>query len=149
MKNRVLRLGTAVLVSLLSLAAALHGACACRSWSAGNMKSETFLGKQVHLKIDRPLGSVHPEHRDLYFCLNYGYVPGVQSGDGEELDAYLLGVFEPVPEYTGTCIAIVRRRNEDDDKLVVVPDGVSYTDEQILALIEFIERYHDSYLVRT
>ena len=112
------------------------------------MKPETYVGKEVHIEIDRPMGSVHPEHSDMWFCLNYGYVPGVLGGDGEELDAYLLGVFTPVTAYDGICIAVIRRRDEDDDKLVVVPEGVDYTDEQILALTEFIERFHDSYLVR-
>ena len=113
------------------------------------MKPETFIGEKVHIEIDRPLGSVHPEHSDMWFCLNYGYVSGVFGGDGEELDAYLLGVFTPVTAYDGVCIGvIIRRGDEADDKLVVVPEGVDYTDEQILALTEFIERFHDSYLVR-
>jgi len=112
------------------------------------MKPETYIGEKVHIEIDRPIGSVHPKHSDIWFCFNYGYVPGIFGRDGEELDAYLLGVFTPVTAYDGICIAVIRRRNEDDDKLVVVPEGVEYTDEQILALTEFIERFHDSYLVR-
>jgi inorganic pyrophosphatase len=111
------------------------------------MKPETFIGKKIHIEIDRPLGSVHPEHDNIWFCCNYGYVSGVLSKDGEELDAYLLGVFTPVSAYDGICIGIVKR-DDGDDKLVVVPEGVDYTDEQILALTEFIERFHDSYLVR-
>jgi len=111
------------------------------------VKPETFIGKKVHIEIDRPLGSVHPEHDNIWFCCNYGYVPGVLSKDDEELDAYLLGVFTPVSAYDGLCIGVIGRR-DGDDKLVVVPEGVDYTDEQILALTEFIERFHDSYLVR-
>ncbi len=112
------------------------------------MKPESFIGKKVRIEIDRPLGSVHPAHEHIWFCLNYGFVPGVLSGDGDDLDAYLLGVFTPMKEYTGKCIAVIRRRDEDDDKLVIVPEGTQYTDNQILALTEFIERFHDSYLVR-
>ncbi len=111
------------------------------------MEPEVFIGEKVHIEIDRPLGSVHPEHDDIWFCCNYGYVPRVLSKDGEELDAYLLGVFTPVTAYDGLCIGVIRRK-DGDDKLVVVPEGVDYTDEQILALTEFIERFHDSYLVR-
>jgi inorganic pyrophosphatase len=111
------------------------------------VKPETFIGKQVHIEIDRPLGSVHPEHGNIWFCCNYGYVPGVSGGDGEELDAYLLGVFTPVTAYDGICVAVIKR-GDGDDKLVVVPEGIDYTDEQILALTEFIERFHNSYLVR-
>jgi inorganic pyrophosphatase len=111
------------------------------------VEAETFIGQKVHIEVDRPLGSVHPEHSNIWLCLNYGYVPGVLGKDGEELDAYLLGVFTPVSAYDGVCIGVIRRR-DGDDKLVVVPEGVDYTNEQILALTEFIERFHDSYLVR-
>jgi len=82
------------------------------------------------------------------FVLTMDNVPGVLGRDGEEQDAYLLGVFTPVNAYDGICIGVIRRGDESDDKLVVVPEGVEYTDEQILALTEFIERFHDSYLVR-
>jgi len=112
------------------------------------MRLETFIGKKVHIEIDRPLGSVHPEHNNILFNCNYGYVPGVLGRDGEELDAYLLGVFTPVTEYDGVCIGVIKRGVDSDDKLVVFPEGVEYTDEQILALTEFIERFHDSYLVK-
>ena len=46
-----------------------------------------FIGKVVTVKVDRPLGSKHPEY-GLIYTLNYGYVPGVMAPDGEELDAY-------------------------------------------------------------
>src|SRR5512136_2154853 len=99
-----------------------------------------FLGKTLSIHIDRPLGSRHPRHGFLYL-LNYGYVPGVLAPDGEELDAYVLGVFEPVEQFEGHCIAVIHRLDDDDDKLVLAPDGVHYTEEQILALTEFQERF--------
>jgi inorganic pyrophosphatase len=99
-----------------------------------------FLGRTVSVRIDRPLGSRHPQHGFLYL-LNYGYVPGVLSADGEELDAYVLGVFEPVERFEGRCIAVIQRLDDDDDKLVLAPEGAVYTDEQILALTEFQERF--------
>ena len=102
-----------------------------------------FLGKIIAIKIDRPLGSRHPNHGFLYL-LNYGYVPGVLAPDGEELDAYVLGVFEPVAEFEGRCIAVIHRLDDDDDKLVLAPDGVQYVNEQILALTEFQERFFKS-----
>lgn len=104
------------------------------------MKVKDYLGKEITIKIDRPLGTRHPKHNFIYL-LNYGYVPNTISDDGEELDAYLLGVFEPVDEYHGRVIAIIHRTNDNDDKLVVVPDGVNYTDNQIIALTEFQERF--------
>ena len=82
------------------------------------------------------------------YCVNYGYIPGTVSGDGEELDAYLLGVFEPLQSYIGKCIAVIHRINDDDDKLVVVPVGKNYTDEEIRVLTEFQERYFESEIIR-
>lgn len=107
-----------------------------------------FLDKIVTVKIDRPLGSKHPKH-NIYYSLNYGYVPGELAPDGEELDAYVLGVFEPTEEFVGKCIAVVHRLDDDDDKLIVVPDGVNYTEEQIISLVEFQERFFKSKIIKT
>ena len=97
--------------------------------------------------MDRPLGSKHPKN-GLIYPVNYGYVPGTTAPDGEELDAYLLGVFEPVDEFTGKCIAYIHRTNDDDDKLIIVPEGVEYTDDQINALTEFQERFFKHEIIR-
>ena len=51
-----------------------------------------FLNKKVTVKMDRPMGSKHPKHGFIY-PVNYGYIPNTLSGDFEELDAYVLGVF--------------------------------------------------------
>ncbi len=109
--------------------------------------SDVWLGKTVEIVIDRPLGSQHPEH-GFYYPVNYGYLPGVISGDGEELDAYLLGVFEPVERFTGRCIAVVHRLDDDDDKLVVVPEKKHYDENQIAALVEFQERFFITEIIR-
>ena len=106
-----------------------------------------FLGKEVNITIDRQLGTRHPKHGFMYM-LNYGYVPNTISGDGEELDAYLLGEFEPVENSKGTVIAIIHRTNDDDDKLIVSKDGKDYSDEAIKALTEFQERFFESVIVR-
>lgn len=107
----------------------------------------TFLGQIVTAQIDRPLGARHPRH-DFIYTLNYGYVPGTLAPDGEALDVYLLGVFEPLVTFTGRCIAVIQRLDDDDDKLVLVPDGKAYTDAQISALTEFQERFFQSVIRR-
>ena len=117
------------------------------SWRGFMIKIEDFLEKELHIKIDRCIGSKHPNWGYIY-PINYGYVPGTQALDGDEIDAYLLGIFEPVKEFIGTCIAIIRRVNDNEDKLIIVPKGKNYTDEQILALTEFQERFFKSYIVR-
>ncbi|MDD4187754.1 MAG: inorganic diphosphatase [Bacilli bacterium] len=109
--------------------------------------SKIFLGKEVMVKIDRELGSKHPKHGFIY-PINYGYIPNTVSGNEEELDAYVIGVFEPISEFTGECIAIIHRTDDNDDKLVVAPEGVNYTDDQINALTEFQEKWFTSEIIR-
>ena len=111
------------------------------------MKPEEHLGELIKIKMDRPLGSKHPKHGFIY-PVNYGYIPNTVSGDGEELDVYVLGEFMPLQEFTGRVIAIIHRTNDDDDKLVVVKDGKNYTDEQIRALTEFQEQWFESIILR-
>ena len=111
------------------------------------MESRDYIGKIVKVKIDRPLGSKHPNWNMIY-TVNYGYIPDTVSGDGEELDCYVLGVFEPIEEFEGKCIAVIRRIKEDDDKLIIVPNNKNYSDEQIRALTEFQERYFESGIIR-
>lgn len=109
--------------------------------------NEEYIGKIVNVVMDRPLGSKHPKYGFIY-TLNYGYIPNTVSGDGEELDAYVLGEFEPLNTFTGRVIALIHRTNDDDDKLIVVKDGKNYTDDQIRALTEFQERWYDSIIIR-
>ena len=108
---------------------------------------EEYLGQIINIEIDRPFGSKHPKHEFIY-PVNYGFVPNTVSGDGEELDAYLLGVFEPVKEFEGECIAIIHRTNDDDDKLIVVPKGKNYSNDAIEALVEFQEQYFEHVIIR-
>lgn len=109
--------------------------------------SKDFLNKEVTIKIDRKLGTLHPKHGFMYM-LNYGYIPNTKSPDGEELDAYLLGVYEPVETYEGKVIAIIKRTNDEDDKLIVVPKDKEYNDDQINALTEFQERFFEHIIIR-
>lgn len=111
------------------------------------MNSIDYIGKIVDVHIDRPLGSKHPKHNFIY-PVNYGYIPNTISGDGEELDCYVLGVFEPIECFSGKCIAVIHRTNDNDDKLIVVPEGINYSDDAIRALTEFQERFFESEITR-
>lgn len=108
----------------------------------------TFLGHTVKVVIDRPYGSHHPTHGFAY-PVNYGYLPGIPAPDGEDLDAYVLGVEAlPLSEFTGICIAVVHRLDDTDDKLVVVPAGVTLTDDQVRQAVHFQEQYFQSEILR-
>ena len=107
-----------------------------------------YIGRVVSLVIDRPLGSTHPDHDWLLYEANYGYVPGALAPDGEGVDAYVLGVDTPLTTFTGRCIAVICRVHDDDDKLVVVPAGVSVSDEEIRAATRFCEQDLESVIAR-
>lgn len=104
----------------------------------------SYLGKTVTILIDRPVGSVHPKHDDIIYPINYGFIPGVLGGDGEELDVYLLGVDIPLSEFTGKIIGIVHRHNDIEDKLVMAPEETSFTAEEISGAVRFQEQFYDS-----
>lgn len=107
--------------------------------------AKSFLGKTVDIKIDRPLGFVKTGNGySMTYPVNYGYIPEVFSADGEELDVYLLGVNEPVKEYTAKIIGIAHRHNDNEDKLIAAPGGMCFTKEEIEAQIYFQEQYFDS-----
>ena len=102
-----------------------------------------MLGKIVDVIVDRPLGSKHPEF-DMIYPVNYGYVEGIFADDGEEQDAYILGVNEPVEKFCGNLIAIIHRLNDNEDKWVVAPEGMHFTKESIIKQLYFQEQYFES-----
>lgn len=109
--------------------------------------STQFLNKKVTVTIDRAMGSEHPKHGYVY-PVNYGYIAGVPAPDGSDLDAYVLGVDEPVESFEGMCIAVIHRLDDDDDKLIVVPEGKSFSGDQIREAVHFQEQYFKSEIIR-
>lgn len=103
-----------------------------------------MIGDVVEVIVDRPLGSYHPKHSDIYYPINYGYVEGVIAPDGEEQDAYILGVDSPVHKFTGKVIAIIHRYDDIEEKWVVAPQGQSFSLEEIKRQVAFQEQYFDS-----
>lgn len=103
-----------------------------------------MIGNIVKVIVDRPLGSYHPEHKDMYYPINYGYIEGIIAPDGEEQDAYILGVTEPVKEFVGKIIAVIHRYDDVEEKWVVAPANMSFTKEQILEQVRFQEQYFKS-----
>ena len=103
-----------------------------------------MIGKVVKVTVDRPMGSYHPKHKDMYYPINYGYIEGIMAPDGEEQDAYILGVNNPVKEFTGKVIAIIHRFDDVEEKWVVAPEKVSYTKEEIEKMVHFQEQYFRS-----
>lgn len=111
--------------------------------TAREQQIRELLGKQVHVVIDRPIGFVH---KGMVYPVNYGYIPGTLAGDGEEQDAYVLGVAEPLEAFDGTVIGAVCRRDDVEDKLVVAPEGMEFHQGQIAQAVHFQEQYFDTYI---
>lgn len=100
-----------------------------------------MIGSKVKVIIDRPLGTYHPNHRDIFYTVNYGYVAGIIAPDGEEQDAYVLGIDKPIEEFTGIVLAVIHRLNDVEDKWIVVPENTSFTKEEIIKQVDFQEKY--------
>ncbi|MBQ3073349.1 MAG: inorganic pyrophosphatase [Ruminococcus sp.] len=100
-----------------------------------------MIGSTVRVIVDRPLGTFHPKHKDICYSVNYGYIPDVLAPDGEEQDAYILGVDKPVKEFVGRVIAIIHRFDDVEDKWVVAPEGASFAKDEIMRQVAFQEQY--------
>lgn len=100
-----------------------------------------MIGKIVKVKVDRPLGSVHPDYPAHIYPINYGYVEGIIAPDGEEQDVYILGIDEAVDEYEGEVIAVIKREDDVEEKWVVAPRGIRFTSEEIEEVVKFQEKY--------
>ena len=98
----------------------------------------------VTVTVDRPLGSYHPKHKSIFYPVNYGYIEGIVGGDGEEQDAYILGVAVPVSRFEGEVIARIVREDDVEEKWVVAPVGIRFTAEEIAAATHFQEQYFRS-----
>lgn len=104
-----------------------------------------YMGKTVDIVIDRPIGFIHhTKGVTLHYSVNYGYLPGVTGGDGEEQDVYVLGVDTPLERFTGRIIGAIRRRDDNEDKLVAAPVGMEFHQNQITEMVHFVEQYFDS-----
>ena len=104
---------------------------------------KSYLGKNVSVEIDRPIGYVHVKgEKTLVYPINYGYIPGVLGGDDEELDVYVLGIDVPVEKAEGRIIGIAHREDDVEDKLIMAADGVLRTAEEMAEAVRFQEQYY-------
>lgn len=118
-----------------------------QNFSQNTTNARDFLGKTVVATMDRQLGTKHPKH-GFEYLVNYGFIAGTLSPDGEELDAYVLGVDEPLPTFKGICAAVIHRTNDNDDKLVVLPEGREISGDEIRTATHFQEQYFVSEIIR-
>ena len=106
-----------------------------------------MIGKSVKVIVDRPLGTYHPKYKDIYYYVNYGYVEGVIAPDGEEQDAHILGINEPIKEFDGKVIAVIHRHDDIEEKWIVVPEHLSLSKDEIMRQVDFQERFFESEII--
>lgn len=123
----------------------------------GKEKSvDIIIGSVVSVKIDRPLGSVHPKHSDIVYPVNYEFVEKIFAGDGKEQDVYILRVDKPIDKMVGRVAAVIIRNDDVENKWVVVPDkkinsavqfeehdNMKFSREEIYDAVKFQEQYFD------
>ena len=105
----------------------------------------SLAGKTVDIIVDRPIGHTHvTKGITLHYTINYGYLPGITGGDGEEQDVYILGVDVPLKAFQGKIIGVIRRNDDNEDKLVAAPKDMTFSVEEIRKATWFVEKYFDS-----
>ena len=112
-----------------------------------SMDLKQLLGESVTVIVDRPLGTTHPNHNDIIYPVNYGYIENIFAGDGEEQDAYILGVDEKLNIFKGTVIAVIHRNDDVEDKLVVAPNNMKFTSKEIMEKVNFQEQYFNTEII--
>lgn len=100
-----------------------------------------MLGETVDIVIDSPIRTRHPNHPDIVYQINYGFIPNVFSCDGEEADVYLLGFNYPVKTCRAKIIAVIERLDDVENKFVAAPDNLKFTKSEIENSVRFQEKF--------
>ena len=86
-------------------------------------KSEVFwqrldaLLERSEIVIDRPKGSRHPRFQEIVYALDYGYLDGTTSTDGEGVDVWLGS--EPERGLNAVICTVVLDKGDAEMKLMV------------------------------
>ena len=108
-------------------------------------KLKSLIGQIVTVYVDRPIGY---NHDGIIYTQNYGYIKEFKALDGEYQDAYIIGINKPLEVFEGKVIAIINRKDDNEDKLVVCDKNEDYTNEEIKKLINFQEKYFKYKIIR-
>ena len=111
-------------------------------------KLENMIGENVEVYIDRPIGSIHPKHKDIIYPLNYGYIKEITSVDGEYQDAYVLCEDNEIEYCYGKVYAVLERENDLEDKLIITTKNKDYTNDEIVEKVKFQERFFKSKIIK-
>ena len=105
-----------------------------------------FKERIFSVVIDRPVG--FEDSFGNVYPINYGYIPELMGGDGEEQDVYIVShdQQQPLEVFTGKLVAIIRRRDDIEDKWVLAPLDEKVNKGLIVEQTYFMEQYFDSWI---
>ena len=69
------------------------------------------------LKIDRPQGSAHPRYPAVIYPLDYGYLEGTRSGDGDGVDVWVGSLAER--GVTGVVCTVDAKKRDVEVKILL------------------------------
>lgn len=106
-----------------------------------------FINQTVRIEINNSSIAKYYKVKNS-FPINCGYVQDVLDGDGKQLECYIVGINEERKEFTGKCIAILHQFDNTQDKLIVAPNDIDYTDNQIREILKFKEKNYMNEIIR-
>lgn len=109
----------------------------------------TVLNKKMKIEIDRPIGTLHPKRENIYYPINYGFVPGLMGGDDEEQDVYVIDSKVNSKRTEVKIIGIVMRLDDIESKWIgVESDNFKYSRSDIKSIINFQEQYYEIFILK-
>ena len=72
----------------------------------------SVIGSIVTVTVDRPMGSVHPKHRDIFYPISYGYLQDTASMDGDGIDLWLGSAEEKRLDAVILTVDLLKRDSE-------------------------------------
>jgi inorganic pyrophosphatase len=100
----------------------------------------TYLERLIEsseIVIDRPMGSLHPRNPDIVYPLDYGYLAGTSSADGDGIDLWIGSQTEKTLE--AALVVVNLRKRDSEIKLLL-----ACTPEEIKTIFDF----HNNGLMR-
>ncbi len=94
-----------------------------------------MLGKLIRVSITDPIGS--PLSSSSVYKLNHGKPIGKFQPAPAVSGVFILGIDNPVRHFDGRIIAVIKFRDNGEQKLIAAPKSKKYIDCEIRELIEF------------
>lgn len=107
----------------------------------------SYLGKNVTVIVDRPYGSLDLRSDGEMTC-NCGYVQQpVTMEDNDDIEARIVGIYEPRESFTGTVIGIIYHKEDSHMHLIVAPPAWTINRNEIITQIGMVEQYYHTRMI--